>query len=556
MDSHVFRLLALELAEFMRGGRVEKIHSPSPCLFALTVYNFGRKRVLTLRHDKGWNPSKRAVTSLGQVKEPPALYLTDKRLPNPEKPSTLVMTLRKYLMGRRLGAATIDWPERRISFFVPQAPGRELNNAPPLWFQLDLTYGPSLQSAPPEPAQPLWPNAALLAPDHRESLNTPAVWKNYPVLSPPLRKTLAELDGPEAAALLADLAHESEAGTGELFLYSFNGAPHLLSAWPLPPGVAADMQETVIRSDIGRASGEFPFLEAARQVYEPRVLAFLGLHLEKDRLQEESGSRRRLKRTLQKLEEEEKRLKALCSLRAQAVLLQASLWKYKADEKLDELTLNAEESPSGLEERIKLDPMKTLRENMAHMFKQSDRGARGLEILAERRRAIEAEMQNVLDGLAPLSAVSSRKDRQSGAGGQSQVKGKAEKEASQVQRFVSSDGFIILRGKSAKGNHALLKLAQPHDLWLHVEGGPSAHVVIRRQNLGVEIPERTLLEAGTLSGLKSWRKHDDRAEIISALVKDVRPVKGGAPGSVLVDKQQKSFMVTLDHELEEKLKAQ
>lgn len=67
MDAHVFRLLALELADFMRGGRVEKIHSPAPGLFALTIYNFGLKRVVSLRHDKGWNPAKRGVTQLGQV---------------------------------------------------------------------------------------------------------------------------------------------------------------------------------------------------------------------------------------------------------------------------------------------------------------------------------------------------------------------------------------------------------------------------------------------------------------------------------------------------------
>ncbi|MDL2314302.1 hypothetical protein LJC36_04915, partial [Desulfovibrio sp. OttesenSCG-928-C14] len=61
--------------------------------------------------------------------------------------------------------------------------------------------------------------------------------------------------------------------------------------------------------------------------------------------------------------------------------------------------------------------------------------------------------------------------------------------------------------------------------------------------------------AGILSGLKSWRKNDDKAEIISALVKDVRPLKGGAPGSVLVSRQQASFMVRLSREVEENLRA-
>lgn len=550
MDAHVFRLLALELADFIRGGRVEKIYSPAPGLLAMTIYNHGLKRIVTLRHDKAWNPAQRRVAPIKQDREPPALYLAAQRLPNPEKPSTLVMTLRKYLMGRRLGAATPDWVNRRIYFFVPQAPGRELLNAPPLWLCLDLSNGPSLQSKLPDIEPPAWPGADILRPDHREALSTPAIWKNHPVLSPPLRKTLLELDGPEAAALLADLAHDSEAGTGDLFAYYFNGAAHLLSAWPLPPSLAENMDELVI----SRKDGEFPMLEAAREAFEPRVLNFLGLHLEKGKMQEDSGSRRRIKRTLQKMEEEEKRLRDLCAMREQAVLLQAVLWKYKADDKLDEICIQADESPSGREATIRLDPLKTLRENMAHMFRQSERGARGLVILAERKKNMESELQNVMDSLtapAPSAPLKAQKEREKG---KKAVTGKMEKEARQVQRFVSSDGFVILRGKSAQGNHALLKLVQPHDLWLHVEGGPSAHVVIRRTSLAVEIPERTLHEAGALSGLKSWRRHDGRAEIISALVKDVRPLKGGAPGSVLVDKQQKSFVVTLAPELEETLK--
>jgi predicted ribosome quality control (RQC) complex YloA/Tae2 family protein len=359
-----------------------------------------------------------------------------------------------------------------------------------------------------------------------------------------------DLDWPEASALLADLSHESETAGGRLFLYRLEGAPHLLSAWPLPQKLAGDMEEETLE----RKEGEFPFLEAARELHEPRVLDFLGLRLEKDKIREDSGSRRRLKRTLQKLEEEEKRLNGLMALRASAVLLQGTLWRHKADEKLAEVIILAEESPTGQEERLKLDPLKTLRENMAQMFRQSERGSRGLARLAERRKKLEAELQSLLDGLGSPEASAAQKG---GSGKkQAQAKSKLEKEAKEVQRFVSSDGFIILRGRSAPGNHALLKLARPHDLWLHVQGGPSAHVVIRRQSLAVEIPETTLLEAGILSGLKSWRKNDRKAEIISALVKDVRPLKGGAPGSVLVSKQQASFTVLLEPGLEARLGAE
>jgi predicted ribosome quality control (RQC) complex YloA/Tae2 family protein len=118
---------------------------------------------------------------------------------------------------------------------------------------------------------------------------------------------------------------------------------------------------------------------------------------------------------------------------------------------------------------------------------------------------------------------------------------------------VSSDGFTILRGRSAQGNQVLLKLARAHDLWLHVHGGPGAHVVIRRESLAREIPERTMQEAGALAAVKSWKKNEQKAEIITALVKDVLPVKGGSPGAVLVGKIKQGFMVIVEHELEARL---
>ena len=66
----------------------------------------------------------------------------------------------------------------------------------------------------------------------------------------------------------------------------------------------------------------------------------------------------------------------------------------------------------------------------------------------------------------------------------------------QVQAFRSSDGFLILRGRDTRGNALALKLAAPHDYWLHTADGPSAHVIIRRDHAGQEVPERTLREAG------------------------------------------------------------
>ncbi len=47
------------------------------------------------------------------------------------------------------------------------------------------------------------------------------------------------------------------------------------------------------------------------------------------------------------------------------------------------------------------------------------------------------------------------------------------------------NGWEILVGKSAAGNdHLTMKIARPDDLWLHAEGMPGSHVLVRNPNAG------------------------------------------------------------------------
>ena len=125
---------------------------------------------------------------------------------------------------------------------------------------------------------------------------------------------------------------------------------------------------------------------------------------------------------------------------------------------------------------------------------------------------------------------------------------------SQIQAFRSSDGFLLLRGRDTKGNALALKLAAPHDYWLHTAEGPSAHVIIRRDHAGQEIPERTLREAGALAALKSPLKDGAWAEIQYSLARYIHPMKGAAPGMVRIDRSEGAFRAAIDPALEQKLK--
>ena len=114
--------------------------------------------------------------------------------------------------------------------------------------------------------------------------------------------------------------------------------------------------------------------------------------------------------------------------------------------------------------------------------------------------------------------------------------------------------FLILRGRNIAANHRLVtEVASPFDIWLHAEGGPGAHVLIKRDHPGQPIPERTLLEAAAIAGLASWQAGDAKARVMYAPAGEVRKIKGAALGRVRLESAA-SLVAAIDPEIEARLR--
>ena len=201
---------------------------------------------------------------------------------------------------------------------------------------------------------------------------------------------------------------------------------------------------------------------------------------------------------------------------------------------------------------LALEPRLTVRENMASLFHKASRGKRGLSMLEGRFAAVQADLARAEQaGLMAQAATSAPTPANAPSPAAPQFR--APELPKNVQPFRSSDGFLLLRGRDAKGNAQLLKLAAPHDLWMHTGGGPGAHILIRRDHAAQEIPSRTISEAAILSVLKSWRKDETQVDVIAALAKFVHPIRGAKPGTVRIDRMEPAIIVTPDPSLEEKL---
>lgn len=530
MDAHVFRRIAAELAPLITGARLHKIYSlaPETLLFIFTLKNSAASRKFHLIFQHG--------------RSRPALFPVPEKPQAPEHPSAEAMRLRKYFQGKHVRQVYDHWDQRTLAldFSSPAGDG-------PLLLSLNLApargHPAVILQRGPEPnfgAAPIWPTPAGLP----EILDSAAAWRDFPVLTPPLRKTLALLSPPDQAALLADL----RAGNGDIFMYERE-----LSAWPLP--------EPLRR---GRAERVFPFgpnaaLAAAECCYAQQAMDSINLTARAAWHHDMARARKSNARLAARLDEEERKVRAWCTKKEEALLLQAHLHAFAKDFKAAAVTLDGPDGPV----RIELDPLLGLSENMSRFFHLAAKGRRGLAHLARRRQELANHVQEFESNLhgfgadfapaggRPLAAVA-QPPRAAKNKGRSPASPHEEPPSryKDIACFKSSAGFMILRGRNAAGNQALLKVTSGHDFWLHAKDGPSAHTVLRRAHALVEVPEESLLEAAALTALKSDWKNDSRAEITLALVRDVRPLKGGAPGQVLVDKVLRTLIVRPDPNLE------
>ncbi|MCK5235743.1 MAG: NFACT family protein [Deltaproteobacteria bacterium] len=99
--------------------------------------------------------------------------------------------------------------------------------------------------------------------------------------------------------------------------------------------------------------------------------------------------------------------------------------------------------------------------------------------------------------------------------------------------FLSSDGFSLLCGKSSKSNDTLLReKAASGDMWLHAKDVSGSHVIIKAS--GRVISKKAIIEAARVAAFYSRAKEQSKVEVIVTDVKFVRKVKGAASGSVNV----------------------
>ncbi len=200
---------------------------------------------------------------------------------------------------------------------------------------------------------------------------------------------------------------------------------------------------------------------------------------------------------------------------------------------------------------VRLDPKRSPAGNAELYFKKYKKAKTGREIIATRLKQAGEEASRLRvfsSGLEQaetsdaLVQIHSDLVANGYLPGEAKKKGKQRSQPAQVSfRKIEYQGWDILVGKSAAGNDYLTtKIARPNDLWLHAEGMPGSHVLVKNPE-GRAIPPAVFSKAASLAAFHSKGKAAGKVAVTYTLAGQVKKPKGAKPGLVTL-RERKTIM--------------
>ncbi|VAX23026.1 hypothetical protein MNBD_NITROSPINAE01-1813 [hydrothermal vent metagenome] len=200
---------------------------------------------------------------------------------------------------------------------------------------------------------------------------------------------------------------------------------------------------------------------------------------------------------------------------------------------------------------ITLNPALSPAENVKRYYKWSKKHEKGIP-------RIENELKNLIDNektiaekvkkIESTDKIEDIEQSQQAKPNQQKTGKKGKTAYSGPRRFITSDGYTALVGRSDRENDEItFKKSNGRDLWLHARDYPGSHVVVKLPKGLKQIPKTTLAEAAMLALNYSKAAKAGKGEVTYCYVKEIRKPKGAPAGKVLVT-GAKSVMARIDSE--------
>lgn len=252
---------------------------------------------------------------------------------------------------------------------------------------------------------------------------------------------------------------------------------------------------------------------------------------------------KRVRRTISKVEADVARAARAPAIRHEAELILSHLHAYEPGAAHLDVQDWEADPPA---RRLAIDPRVGARALAQGLYHRAGRFERSV-LHGERRReeldARAALLENLLaDRALDADEVEGRAQLRRRPQGARQ--GAAPRRA--YRHFETDDGPIFV-GRGAADNDTLtLRVARPHDLWLHARNLRGAHVVVPLDR-GADCSPRRIADAAMLAAHFSEAKDDAIVDVLYTDRRHVRKPRGSAPGSVRVERD-KTIAVRMDRE--------
>ena len=545
MDAFLVKQVVAELSGGLRGALVSKVHQPAEKEIVLTLWTGKEEKRLLLSADP----------------ELCRIHLSTRKVPSPPSPPRFCQYLRRHLEGMRIEGISVAPFDRLVRLdFVATRPGA-LHERTSLHAELygrhaNLVYADGegtilepLRTVTPEesrirevaagiPYRPLPRPERLFLPDFTPDDAERLCVRSFEGLARVLQQEISGL-GQELAR---EAAERAKGGPADLHAairefvrrYETNDFAPGIGTLPsgrnrlLPfPCPAAGFAEFHPYPDANAAADAY-YSETAsarelailRQKLRSRLSALL--KKERHKLENVGGDEERLTEALKGRDRGE-------TIKAHLKALRKGMTEYGG---------------------IPLDPTKTPVENMNRYFYLHKKAKRAVDIVRNRKREV-AEAVYYLESLEGQLAAAETRDelvavRQELSLAFAPKKPKrgagkpARKEApSAIPPLVARvhfGGYEILVGKNNIGNDRIVKeLAAPEDLWLHAQGIPGSHVLVKVRPKEAT-PADVVEEAARLAVLHSKAKGSASVPVFLAEARHVSKFKGARPGLVRIAK--------------------
>lgn len=198
---------------------------------------------------------------------------------------------------------------------------------------------------------------------------------------------------------------------------------------------------------------------------------------------------------------------------------------------------------------IALDPAQPLHVQIEKRFRRATKLEKSLAHAGRRLELVRAEMTAVTASLTLLDQAETLDDAMRrfeamrakfdlepprAAGGR-----KRQTVERTFRRFDLAGGWFVLVGRNNQENDELtFHRASPGDVWLHAQGVPGSHVILKNDGPSEQPPQKVIEVAASVAAYYSRARHSGLVPVIYTQRRYVRKFRGAAPGQVRCERER------------------